>query len=166
MGEDNPAGGGLQVDLRDLPAMRIAALPYRGPADRIQATIDRLAAFVKEHGAGPAGPLEIVFGALNPLDAQPNHPIDAEIRLPITRLIEGAAVETRRIPSLPAACMLISQPLDRHFLQLHETLFAWLDARGLHRMGETHHHAYLGHNAALGHWTIEIRVPLAPRQTT
>jgi len=149
---------GLPVQVRDIPAMRVARLGYRGAPADIGRAFDRVTTFAVRHGVGPVGPLigvypELVVGA---------EAIEAEVLVPLTRLAESddPDVETVRLPRLRAACLMYSGPMDARFRQRHQQLFAWLDAHDMPRVGTVHHHAYISMSEGAAEWTIEIRVPL------
>lgn len=148
----------LQVQVRDIPAMRVARMPYDGPPAEIGRAFDRVTTFAVRHGVGPAGPL---IGIYPRLEAGATR-IEAHVLVPLTRLPESDedAIETVRLPRVRAACLMYSGPMDNEFRRRHSDLFAWLDARELPRVGTAHHHAYIAGRAGSPDWTVEIRVPL------
>lgn len=161
----------LSVQVRDLPALRAACMPYVGPAKAISAPFERLQHFVTKAGIGPAGPLLCSFACLTdniPGQSQQGGHIEALLMVPTTRLIEDCDedIDTRRLPSQRAACLLYSGPMDSSFRQRHLELFSWLDAAKLNRDGTAHQHAYLSREKHSGHWTIEIRVPILTQNSS
>jgi len=156
-----PGVGNLQVQVRDLPAMRIAARVHDAPAQELDQTVEALHRFVSSEGVGPAGPVMVVYPHWTDLwgDEGATLPVLAEVQLPVTRLVASDEVETRRIPSTRAACVIYQGVLGPAFRACHTTLFHWVEAQGLVRKGTTHHHAYLAQGPGPA-WTIEIRVPL------
>jgi hypothetical protein len=140
-------------------------MPYIGPANEISAHFQRLEAFVAKAGIGPAGPLLCSFTGLIDNSPSKNHQednINAVLMVPITRLIDdcGDGINTQRLSSQRAACLLYSGPMNSLFRQRHLDLFAWLEAAELQHNGTAHQHAYLSREQQGDHWTVEIRVPI------
>jgi len=154
------SGAVLRGQVRDLPAMRAAVLAYEGPPDGVGSAFERLEAWVAEQGLFAAGPLIAAYAGLE--SASPVLPVvRAELMIPLTRLPpSGGDIEGRRVPSVRAACLMFDGAMDARFRATHEELFAWIDAQGLQRDGTAHHHAYIRTGSGLGHWTVEIRVPV------
>ncbi len=156
----------LQVQVRELPAMRAAYDSYSGPAAAIGAPFSRLQGLVSEAGIGPAGPMLCSFRRLadntGARKSEEAEDIEATLIVPVTRLLTSPDTDfqTRRFAAQRAACLLYSGPMNALFRQCHLELFAWLDLRDLPRAGTAHQHAYLGRDREKDHWTIEIRVPI------
>ncbi len=161
-----PSEDSLAVQVRDLPAMRAACMDYCGPATAIGQPFEHLQQLVTKAGIGPAGPLLCSFRRLadntGARVSEEQEDIEATLIVPITRLLDSPPEEmqTRRLRSQRAACLLYSGPMDSGFRQRHLELFAWLDLHALPRAGTAHQHAYLGRSDEKNHWTIEIRVPI------
>ena len=149
---------GLNVQLRDIPAMRVARLRYAGPPAAIGAAFTRVTDFAVRHGVGPCGP---VLGEFPRLETGVEV-IEARVCVPLTRLPDSdeADIEAVRLPRLRAACLIYAGPMTAEFRQRHLDLFAWMDARGVPRAGTAHQHAYLAGSGAGSEWTVEIRVPV------
>ena len=162
MSED-PTDLGLNVQLRDIPGMRVARLRFRGPPAQIGRAFTRVTDFAVRHGVGPCGPVLGVFPRL----AEGVDEIDAEVCAPLTRLPESdePELETLRLPRSRAACLIYSGPMTSAFRQRHLDLFAWMDARGVPRAGTAHQHAYLAGTSPDSDWTVEIRVPVLGGET-
>lgn len=157
------AAGTLHVQLRDLPAMRVATLAFHGRAATLGAAVDEAHRIVRDLGVGPAGPIVVAYPDWQDLwhADGPDIVVDAEIRIPVTRLVEDAGISMRRLASVHAACLIYSGSLGPEFGGCHTQLFAWLDAQELPRGGTSHQHAYLGTGAGPHpSWTVEIRVLL------
>ena len=156
----------LAVQVRDLPAMRAACMEYCGPAATIGKEFEHLQQVVTQAGIGPAGPLLCSFRRLadntGARVSEEQEDVETTLIVPITKLLDSPpeGVQTIRLSSQRAACLLYSGPLDSSFRQRHLELFAWLDLRELPRAGTAHQHAYLGRSHEKNHWTIEIRVPI------
>jgi len=149
---------GLPVQVRDVPAMRVARMTWEGPPARIGEGFERVTEFAVRHGVGPVGPLmgfypRLVRGAST---------IAAQLLVPLTRIVEtdDDAIETVRLVRRRTACLMYSGPMNDEFRQQHLALFAWMDAHGLPRNGTAHQHAYIAGTAASPTWTVEIRVPV------
>ena len=140
-----PEDLGLHVQLRDIPAMRVARLRYAGPPADIGVAFTRVTDFAVRHGVGPCGPVMGVFPKL----VEGVDELEAEVCAPLTRLPESdeADVQTLRLPRSRAACLIYSGPMTAEFRQRHLDLFAWMDARGVPRDGTAHQHAYLAGTA-------------------
>ena len=149
---------GLNVQLRDIPSIRVARLRYVGPPGAIGEAFTRVTEFAVRHGVGPCGPVMGVFPKLVEGAAE----IEAEVCAPLTRLPESddAEIEAVRLPRSRAACLIYTGPMTPAFRQRHLDLFAWMDARGVPRVGTGHQHAYLAGTGADSEWTVEIRVPV------
>jgi len=149
---------GLHVQLRDIPAMRVARLRYDGSPGDIGSAFTRVTDFAVRHGVGPCGPVLGVFPRL----VEGVSRIDAVVCAPLTRLPESddPEIETLRLPRSRAACLMYSGPMTAVFRQRHLDLFAWMDARGVPREGTAHQHAYLAGTGPDSEWTVEIRVPV------
>jgi effector-binding domain-containing protein len=154
--EDNDLG--LHVQLRDIPAMRVAMLRYRGAPAAIGKAFQRVTDFAVRHGVGPCGP---ILGAY-PRLAEGASEIEAEVFVPLSRLPEPDEpdIEPLRLPRSRAACLVYSGPMNVEFRKRHLALFAWMDARGVPRAGTAHQHAYLAGTGVDSEWTVEIRVPI------
>ncbi len=149
----------LPVQVRDLPAMRVARLPYAGPAANIGQAFDRVNTFVLERGIGPCGPL---IGSYSRI-FDPDMDVSATVLVPVTRLLDAQLdpdIETLRLPRVRAACLMYSGPMSPDFRRHHFDLFAWMDAHSLPRAGTAHQHAYIAGTGAASDWTVEIRVPI------
>lgn len=149
----------LPVQVRDLPGMRVAEAEYSGPAVGVGGTFDRVNRFVLEQGIGPCGPLLGVYAQIG----EPGSDVEALVRVPVTRLLDGEpepGIRTLRLPRQRAACLMFSGLMGPEFRQLHFDLFAWMDAQGLPRAGTAHHHAYIAGTGASSSWTVEVRVPI------
>lgn len=153
---------GLPVQVRDIPAMRVARLQWSGAPAAIGEAFERVTAFAVRHGVGPVGPLVGMY----PQIADGAERIEAEIQVPLTRLVESddEAIETLRVPRCRAACLMYNGPMDARFRLEHGALFDWMDARGLPRTGTAHHHAYITGTSSSAEWTVEIRVPVVGGQ--
>ena len=161
----------LAVQVRDLPSLRAACMPYIGPANEISRHFQRLEAFVAKTGIGPAGPLLCSFTGLIDNSSSKNHQepnINAVLMVPVTRLVDDCddGIKTQRLPSQRAACLLYSGPMDSSFRQRHLDLFTWLEAAELQHKGTAHQHAYLSREQHSDHWTVEIRVPILTQNTS
>jgi hypothetical protein len=178
------------VQVRDLPAMRVAERRFVGPPAELGRAFQDLLAFVEAQGIAPAGPLIAAFPRL--MEHRPGADpaslpaVEVLARIPLSRLPDeglrprgaafaGAAarpgpaaglssVITRRVPAERAATVFWQGPMDPgdgRFRQLHLDLFAWMDAHALPRSGTAHEHAYVSGGSAEGsEWVIEIRVPV------
>jgi effector-binding domain-containing protein len=157
-------GTTVPVQVRDLAAMRVAMVSYSGPPGDVGVAFERLTDWVEQRGLFPAGPLIAAYRAL-PAAADGAMPdVQAELMVPLTRLLEDEGdVRCVRVPSMRAACVMFDGAMDARFRVAHEGLFAWIDARELTREGTAHHHAYIRTGRGLGHWTVEIRVPVDRR---
>jgi effector-binding domain-containing protein len=149
---------GLNVQLRDIPAIRVARLRYGGAPAEIGAAFTRVTDFAVRHGVGPCGPVLGVFPRL----AVGVDSIEAMVCAPLTRLpaSDEADIETLRLPRSRAACLIYAGPMTSEFRQCHLDLFAWMDSRGVPRDGTMHQHAYLAGTGPDSEWTVEIRVPV------
>jgi len=148
------------VQVRDVAAMRAATTTYAGPPEGVGAAFEALERWVAERGLFPAGPFIAAYESLG--EAGPVVPdVRAELMIPLTRLPDDeGAVRCRKVPTLRAACVMFDGAMDARFRAVHEELFAWVDAAGMERDGTAHHHAYIRTGRGLGHWTVEIRVPV------
>ena len=149
----------LPVQVRDLPAMRVAQVEYAGPAAAVGAAFDRVNRFVLEQGIGPCGPLIGMYARI----AEPGADVEALVHVPVTRLLDvdpEPDIRTLRLTRQRAACLMFSGAMGPEFRQHHFDLFAWMDAQGLPRAGTAHHHAYIAGTGAASAWTVEIRVPI------
>lgn len=149
----------LPVQVRDLPAMRVARMAYAGPAAQIGEAFERVNTFVLERGIGPCGPLIGNYARIFEPDAE----LEANVLVPVTRLLDAELdpdIETLRLPRLRAACLMYSGPMTPAFQRHHFELFAWMDAQALPRAGTAHQHAYIAGTGAASEWTVEIRVPI------
>lgn len=153
---------GAPIQVRDIPAMRVASLPYQGAAAEVGEAFGVLERWVADRGLFAAGPLVAAFDAL-PEGATG---VCAELRMPLTRLPPSEdGVVCRRVPSERCACVLFDGAMDARFRAVHDRLLAWVDARGFQR-GEAVHHAYIRTGRGVGEWTVEIRVPLGSKRRT
>lgn len=155
---DGPLDLGLPVQVRDVPAMRVARMSWEGPPSRIGEGFEQVTAFALRHGVGPAGPL---MGWYPRLERGVNS-IAAQLLVPLTRTVEtdDGAIETLRLPRQRTACVMYNGPMNDEFRQMHLDLFGWMDVAGLPRNGTAHQHAYIAGTAASPLWTVEIRVPV------
>ena len=153
---------GAPVQVRDVAAMRAAVVLYSGPREELGACFDRLARWVQERDLFAAGPHIASYRDLPdvvPTAVLPD--VHAELMIPLTRLPESEGdVRCVRVPTVRAACVMYDGAMDAGFRAAHDGLFAWIDAQGLVRDGTRHQHAYIRTGRGLGHWTVEIRVPL------
>ncbi len=149
---------GLPVQVRDLPAMRVATMTWEGPPARIGEGFTRVTEFAVRHGVGPVGPLIGQYPRLASGEAT----IAARLLVPLTRTVtsDDDAIETLRIKRQRAACVMYSGAMDERFRQMHLDLFDWMDASALPRNGTAHHHAYIAGTKDSPTWTVEIRVPI------
>lgn len=149
---------GLPVQVRDLPAMRVARMAWEGPPSGIGAGFERVTEFAIRHGVGPVGPLVGRYPHLE----RGAQTIAAQLLVPLTRTVDSDedGIDTVRLPRQRAACLMYSGPMNDEFRQMHLDLFGWMDARGLPRNGTAHQHAYIAGTAASPTWTVEIRVPV------
>ncbi len=159
MSEGDPRALLVPVQVRDLPAMRVAQVAYAGEPAGIGAAFERVNQFALERGIGPCGPLMGVY----PRIGDPIDPIDALVRVPVTRLLDvepAPGVETLRLARQRAACLMFNGLMGPEFREVHFDLFAWMDAQGLPRAGTAHQHAYIAGTGPGSAWTVEIRVPI------
>lgn len=159
MSTEEPTSIPLPVQVRDLPAARVAELQYEGDAAGIGAAFDRVNRFVLEHEIGPCGPLLGVYARIG----EPGDPVHARVQVPVTRLLDSSPdpdIRTYRLSRTRAACLMYTGLMGPPFRQHHFDLFAWMDANGLPRAGTTHHHAYVAGTGGASTWTVEIRVPI------
>ena len=152
----------IAVQLRDVAAMRVATFSYEGAPEGVGEAFETLERWVKERGLFAAGPLVARYPELATAPAAGT--VRAELMIPLTRLPQAAdGVCCERVPTFRAACAMFDGAMDARFRQSHEELFAWVDAAGLTRAGTAHDHAYIRTGRGLGHWTVEIRVPVLER---
>ena len=74
----------LPVQVRDLPAMRVAQVRYSGPPGGIGASFEQVNDFALDRGIGPCGPLMGVYARIG----TPESPVDALVQVPVTRLLD------------------------------------------------------------------------------
>lgn len=163
---DTPEGSMYDVFIRDLPALRLAALRHTGPYMEIGTAFERLSAWAA--GRGLLGPAARSFGVYyDDPESVPAHALRSDAALLLDRNVEGD-VEGNGVRMIELAG-------GRHAVIVHkgpyaelESAYRWLYREWLPTSGETPadrpcHEEYLNDPRALPpeEWLTEIRLPLA-----